>query len=74
MTNGPESISDLLYDNERLLQAMEQAVRETVREHKLLGQPIVVWRDGQVVWVPPEEIEVAPEEPPHSAANGVAPS
>ena len=36
--------------------AMGEAIRETVREHKLLGYPIVVWKDGRVVWVPPEEI------------------
>ena len=40
---------------------MRQAVRDTVREHKLLGQPIVVWRDGKVVWIPPEEIELEEE-------------
>ena len=26
--------------------------------HKRLGNPIVVWRDGKVVWVPAEEIQV----------------
>lgn len=42
--------------------AMRKAVREAVRRHKLLGQPIAVGRDGKVVWIPPEEIEVPPPE------------
>lgn len=42
--------------------AMRQAVREALRRHKLLGLPIAVSRGGEVVWIPPEEIEVPPEE------------
>jgi hypothetical protein len=26
--------------------------------HKRLGNPIAEWRDGEVVWIPPEEILV----------------
>lgn len=40
--------------------AMRKAVREAVLRHKLLGQPIAVSRDGKVVWIPPDEIEVPP--------------
>jgi len=39
----------------------QEAVWDALRRHKRLGQEIVVWRDGKVVIVPPEEIEV-PEE------------
>ena len=38
---------------------MGVAIREALRQHKRAGSPVAVWRDGQVVWVPPEEI---PEE------------
>jgi predicted ABC-type ATPase len=37
---------------------LREAVREARRRHKALGESIVVWRDGKVVVVPPEEIEV----------------
>ncbi|MCE5264175.1 MAG: hypothetical protein LLG97_11645 [Deltaproteobacteria bacterium] len=40
--------------------AMKEAVAEALAEHKRLGNPIAVWRDGKAVWVPPEEI-VVPE-------------
>lgn len=35
-----------------------QAGREAIARHKALGYPIVIWRDGKVVVVPPEEIQV----------------
>ena len=43
--------------------ALEKAVYEAVRRHKLLGNPIAVWRDNKVCWLQPDEI-VLPEEPP----------
>jgi hypothetical protein len=42
--------------------AMKKGVRDALRRHKLLGESIAVWRDGKVVIVPPEEIEI-PDEP-----------
>ena len=38
--------------------ALGRAVREALRLHKKLGNPIAVWKDGQVVWIPPERIPV----------------
>lgn len=40
---------------ERILQ---EAVQEALLVHKRLGHSIVVWRDGEVVTLPPEEIPV----------------
>ena len=34
----------------------DAAVRDALIRHKQAGLPIVIWRDGAVVWVPPEEI------------------
>ncbi|MCC7366927.1 MAG: hypothetical protein IT306_00800 [Chloroflexi bacterium] len=42
--------------------AMDHGIRDAPRRHKLLGESIAIWRDGQVVIVPPEEI-VVPELP-----------
>ena len=42
--------------------ALARAVREAVRRHKLLGNPIAIWRDNQVVWLQPGEIEIPDEE------------
>lgn len=38
--------------------AISKAFYEARRRHKLLGQPIVEWRDGKVALVPAEEIEL----------------
>ncbi len=45
-------------DTASLLASAKRAVREAVRRHKLLNESIVVWRDGKVVVVPAEEIEI----------------
>lgn len=50
-------------DTERVGRAIARATREAVRVHKLLGHSIPTWRDGKVVWIPPEEIVIPPEIP-----------
>ena len=35
--------------------ALERAAREAMRAHKRAGVPLVVWRDGKVAYVEPEE-------------------
>ena len=69
--DAQRSIPDLIRDNYLIQSALTQSVQETVRIHKLLGRPIVIWRDGKVVWVPPEEIELDEE---HTGTNGKAQS
>jgi hypothetical protein len=46
-------------DLPRILAAMEAAVREALARHKLAGNPVAIWRDGQVVWIQPEDIPAA---------------
>lgn len=41
----------------RLIDAAQRAVRAALREHKLMGNPIAVWRNGRVVLVPPDQID-----------------
>ena len=36
--------------------AMKQAVAETIRDHARTGDPVVIWRDGKVVWVPAHQL------------------
>src|SRR5262245_47392972 len=36
--------------------ALARAVADALRMHKRAGNPIAVWKDGQVCWVQPEEI------------------
>jgi hypothetical protein len=45
-------------DIPRIIAAINEGVRAALLDHKRTGNPIAVWRDGQVVWIPPEEIPV----------------
>jgi len=40
--------------------ALKEAVAEALVEHKRQGNPLAIWRNGKVAWIPPEEI-VVPE-------------
>ena len=52
-------------DPESVRASISTGIREARLRHKLLGQPVVEWRDGQVVLVPAEEIEIV--EPSHAS-------
>jgi hypothetical protein len=38
-----------------------EAVREAVREHKLLGNPVAIWREGKVMLLHPDGSLTEPE-------------
>ena len=42
--------------------AMFRATRKAINEAKLRGELVPQWRDGKVVWVRPEEVELPPEQ------------
>ncbi|TPW05454.1 MAG: hypothetical protein FD129_2765 [bacterium] len=58
MRDPATDIGAVLEDRDAIDRALRRAVREAVRRHKLLGKPVVAWSDGEVVWVPPEEIVI----------------
>jgi hypothetical protein len=54
-----------LFDREAFIQmtnrveaALQSAVRDALIQHKRAGNPIAVWEDERVVWIPAEEIEI----------------
>jgi hypothetical protein len=44
------------------LEALKRGVRQELKIHKALGNPIAEWRDGKVVWIPATEIQIDEEE------------
>ena len=40
----------------------QRAVNDALRMHKRLGNPIAAWRDGRVVIIAPEDINVPPDD------------
>jgi hypothetical protein len=51
-----DRITEALADKEKITQALTRGVREALLKHKQAGNPVVVWRDGKMVWLKPEEI------------------
>ena len=54
----PDLLQELFEDGKRLDYLAKEAVRDALREHKRLGQSVVVWQDGKVVTVAPGDIPV----------------
>lgn len=64
MDTKPDQADDLealLQDDALVGAAMRKAARQAVREHRDEGLPLAMWRDGEVVWVPAEELEAETE-------------
>ncbi len=55
-SHGDATPAERVNDIPRILRALRQAVREALLDHKRAGNPVAVWQDGRVVWIPPEEI------------------
>ena len=53
-----KSIDDIFKEGTPIDNALKKAVQEALVRHKQAGNPIVVWRDGKIVWLKPEEIPV----------------
>ena len=77
MTQDPEKSSDDLFEESIPIEnALRIAVQKAILRHKKLGNPIAVWEDSRLVWIPAEEIEPAEgvgesgEEDPDYGENG----
>ena len=57
-----EADSRFLIERVKDQRALARAFREAILRHKQAGNPICVWREGQVVWIAPEDIQI-PDEP-----------
>jgi predicted ABC-type ATPase len=56
VTESSEDLEfDAAFEPEVTLRAISQAVQEAIDRHRARGEPIVVWRDGKVVWLQPGE-------------------
>ena len=52
------TILEILSDGDEVDLAVQRAIREALIEHKKLGHSIIVWQDGKVVELPPDQIPV----------------
>lgn len=56
MTTSERPSDILAHGTEEIAGLATDAVRGAIGEHRRLGNPIAVWRDDRVAWIPPEEI------------------
>jgi hypothetical protein len=56
MIQRTRPLDALIRDEDAQLSAMQESIDLDIERHRLLGHSIFVWRDGQVVEVPAEEI------------------
>jgi hypothetical protein len=54
--DADRALNERVANTARNRQAMGLAIRDALLQHHRAGNPIAVWRDGQVVWIPPEDI------------------
>ena len=52
-------VDEIVRDGHLIEKLLQKAAQEAVKLHKMLGNPIAIWRKGKVVWVPPEKIRVS---------------
>ncbi|MDB5320170.1 MAG: hypothetical protein JWN40_1801 [Phycisphaerales bacterium] len=59
MISRPQkSIRELFEEGTPIDDALARGVADAIRRHKKLGNSIVIWRDGQIVHVPADQIQV----------------
>jgi cytidylate kinase len=63
------SALERLKDRAAITAAIQRGVREALLTHARAGNPVVAWRDGQVVWASPEEVLATLQPPGASAAE-----
>jgi hypothetical protein len=55
-------IERIIRDGTAIDRAIVAAHRRVIRRHRQLGVPLVIWRDGQVVEVAPDSVELPPDQ------------
>ncbi len=54
-----KDLNRIFVENGQLIdEALRQGVKDALLRHKKEGLPVVIYRDGKTVWVPPEELGV----------------
>ena len=58
MSHEQDRICSAMSDVELINRALMRGVRDALVRHKQAGNPICVERNGEIVWIPPEDIEI----------------
>ena len=58
MKRPNQDLDQIWRDDEPFLEALRQAYRDAVRDHRAKGVPMVFWENGKVVEVPADQLEI----------------
>lgn len=58
MSETKKNIDEFFSNGSEIDKALQKAVKEALLQHKKAGNPVVSWKDGQIVWIQPEDILV----------------
>lgn len=67
MARPSRNPAETLRDGPALDRAIVAAHRRVILKHRLLHVPLVIWREGTVVEVSPDSVELPAEDRPESA-------
>ncbi len=56
-------IASIIRDGTAIDRAIVAAQRRVIQRHRQLGVPLVIWRDGRVVEVSPDSVELPGDTP-----------
>jgi hypothetical protein len=56
--HDPETLAHLMAETAAIEAAIAASVDDALLMHKRIGNPIAFWQDGQVVWIPADQIPV----------------
>ena len=57
-------------DLPRIQRALRLAVQDALRLHRLQGHRVVIWRNGRVEWIEPEDIPLFPDDDGRAETDG----
>lgn len=56
--SSEDKISTFFKNTDQVTHALQLGIKAALLKHKQAGHSICEWRDGKVVWIPPEQIPV----------------
>jgi hypothetical protein len=62
MPPSGDSVNERVRDLRLVERALARAVRAALLRHKQAGNPVCEWRDGKVVWIASEDIQIWDED------------
>ncbi len=53
-----DKISSILNDAEKVREIIQSGIHAALLKHKQAGNPVCTWKNGNVVWINPQHINV----------------